>query len=147
MPKCKNCASEQVVKNGIVRGKQRYRCKLCCFNFVEGDGRTNETIAAKKAMLVLLYSLGKVSFNMLGRLFDMWPSQVYRWIVREGLTVPERKIDCAIKEMEFDAMSHFIQEKKTSFGSSRPLIVAQGAPWPGCSAIVILQPSDGCMKR
>jgi hypothetical protein len=65
----------------------------------------------KKAMLVLLYSLGKASFTMLGRLFDMWPSQVYRWIVREGLTMPEQKIDCAIKEMEFDEMWHFIQEK------------------------------------
>ena len=27
MPTCKNCSAEQVVKNGIVAGKQRYQCK------------------------------------------------------------------------------------------------------------------------
>ena len=58
MPRCKNCASEHTVKNGKVRRKQRFRCKECSFNFVEGDARTSEKIAAKKAMLILLYSLG-----------------------------------------------------------------------------------------
>jgi len=45
--------------------------------------------------------------------------------------------------MEFDEMWHFVKEKKTNFGSSRPLIVAEGEPWPGCLAIVILRPSGG----
>lgn len=84
MSVCKNCSSTHIVKNGFVRKKQRYRCKECGFNFVEGDGRTSDAIAAKKAMLILLYSMGKISFNMLGKIFHMWPSQVYRWIVKEG---------------------------------------------------------------
>jgi len=147
MPRCKNCDSDHVVRNGKVRGKQRYRCKECSFNFVEGDARTNAKIAAKRAMLVLLYSLGKASFNLLARVFDTWPSQVYRWVVQAGLSLPEQEISGTIKEMEFDEMWHFIQAKKTNFGSSRPLIVAQGEPWHGCSAIVILRPSDGCMTK
>jgi transposase-like protein len=147
MPKCKNCGSEHAVKNGIVRKKQRFRCKDCGFNFVEGDARTNEKIAAKKAMLILLYSLGKASFNLLARLFDTWPSQVYRWVVQEGLSLPEQEVSETIKEMEFDEMWHFVKEKKTSFGLSRPLIVAQGEPWHGCSAIVILQPSNSSMTK
>jgi len=147
MPECKNCSSEHVVKSGIVRNKQRFLCKDCGFNFVEGDARTNEKIAAKKAMLILLYSLGKASFNMLAKLFDTWPSQVYRWVVQEGLALPEQEISGEIKEMEFDEMWHFIKAKKTSFGSSRPLIVAHGEPWLGCSAIVILRPSNGSMTK
>ena len=63
MQKCKNCGSVHAVRNGKVRGKQRYRCKECGFNFVEGDARTNEKITAKKAMLILFYSLGKASFT------------------------------------------------------------------------------------
>jgi insertion element IS1 protein InsB len=31
-----------VVKSGKVRGKQRYKCKECGYNFVIGDARTNE---------------------------------------------------------------------------------------------------------
>jgi transposase len=147
MPRCKNCDSEHAVRNGKVRGKQRYRCKECGFNFVEGDARTNKKIAAKKAMLVLLYSLGKASFNFLARLFDTWPSQVYRWVVQEGLSLPDQEVSGEIKEMEFDEMWHFVKEKKTNFGSSRPLIVAEGELWPGCSAIVVLQPSGDYTKK
>ena len=147
MPRCKNCTSERAVRNGTVRGKQRYLCKECGFNFVEGDARTNEKITAKKAMLILLYSLGKASFNLLARLFDTWPSQVYRWVVQEGLSLPEQEVPGTIKEMEFDEMWHFIGSKKTSFGSSKPLIVAEGELWPGCSAIVILRPSGAYMIK
>ena len=146
MPICKTCGSLNFVKNGFVRQKQRYRCKECGLNFVEGDGRTSDAIATKKAMLVLLYSMGKISFNMLGKLFNMWPSQVYRWIVKEGEKLPEQPISGEIKEIEFDEMWHFIERKKTRFGSSRPLIAAQGELWPGCSAIVILQLSKDFIK-
>ena len=142
MPECKNCRSEKVVKNGIVRGKQRYRCKECGYNFVEGDGRTNEKIAAKKAMCVIFYSLGKASYNMLAHIFDTWPSLVYRWIKEAGAKLPDGEVSGAITQMEFDEMWHFIGNKKTSFGSSKPLTVAHGELWPGCSAVVILQPSS-----
>jgi hypothetical protein len=98
-------------------------------------------------MLVLLYSLVKASFNMLAKIFDMWPSQVYRWIVQEGLALPEQVISGEIKEMEFDEMWHFIGSKKRSFGSSKPLIVAQGEPWVGCLATVILQLSEGSTTK
>ena len=65
MLKCKKCESESIVKNGKVRGKQRYLCKECGYNFVEGDAQTNEKIQAKKAMCVLQYAQGKASYNML----------------------------------------------------------------------------------
>ncbi len=42
--------------------------------------QANEKIAAKKAMCVLLYSLSKASYSMLAKIFDTWPSLVYRWI-------------------------------------------------------------------
>lgn len=48
MPSCKNCKSEKVVKSGFIRGKQRYQCKNCGCNFVEGDSRTNEKTALKR---------------------------------------------------------------------------------------------------
>jgi len=144
---CKNCKSELVVKNGFVRGKQRFLCKNCGLNFVEGDSRTNEKIAAKKAMCVILYSLGKASFNMLAHVFDSWPSLVYRWIMEAGAKLPESDVSGEIRQMEFDEMWHFIRSKKENFGSSRQLTVAHGELWPGCSAIVILQPSGACIRK
>jgi len=142
MPICKNCKDEKVVKSGKIRGKQRYKCKECGYHFVEGDSRTNEKIAAKKAMCVLLYTLSKASYNGLARIFDTWPSLVYRWIVEAGVKLPDETVPGDIREMEFDEMWHFIQSKKQNFGSSKPLIVADGELWPGCSAVVILKPSN-----
>ena len=147
MPDCKNCKSKTIVKNGTARGKQRYKCKSCGYNFVAGDGRTNDRIAAKKAMCVIMYSLGKASYNMLAHVFDTWPSLVYRWIAEAGAKTPGPEAPSGIREMEFDEMWHFIGSKKTGFGSSRPLTVAHGEPWPGCSAVVILQRSGGSTKR
>ena len=141
MVKCKNCESGCIVKNGKTREKQRYRCKECGYNFVEGDGRTNEKITAKKAMCVLLYSLSKASYSMLAKIFDTWPSLVYRWIKEAGAKLPDQEVTGQISQIEFDEMWHFIGNKKTNFGSSKLLTVAHGELLPGCSAIVILQPS------
>ena len=141
---CKNCKDEKPVKNGIVRGKQRYKCKSCGYNFVIGDDRTSENIIALKALVVLLYSLAKGSYNMLGTIFGRNRSLIYRWVKEAGLSFDEPVIDGEIREIEFDEMWHFIGSKKTNFGSSKPLIAARGKLSPGFSAVVILQRSDDC---
>jgi transposase len=147
MIKCKKCGSEGSVKNGIVAGKQRYHCKECGCNFREGDNRTNDKIIAKKALCVLLYAMAKGSYRMLGRILRIDHTLVYRWIREFGESLTEPEISGEITEMEFDEMWHFIGSKKESFGSLKPLTVAQGELWPGCSVVVILQPSVACTKR
>ncbi|MDR2488208.1 MAG: hypothetical protein LBD42_01710, partial [Desulfovibrio sp.] len=67
-----------------------------------GDGRTNEKIAALKALCVLLYSLGKGSYNMMGKLFARNRSLIYRWIREAGLNTAEPAIDREISHIEFD---------------------------------------------
>ena len=144
---CKRCNSVGSVKNGKVRGKQRYRCKSCGYNFIEGDARINDSLPAKKALAVLLYSLSKASFTMLGKLFGHSPSLIYGWINEAGAALPEPDISDDIKEIEFDEMWHFLKSKKTKNGSSRPWIVAQGEPLHGLQVVVMLIPSDGSMTR
>jgi transposase-like protein len=147
MCQCKNCKSENTVKSGFVRGKQRYKCKECGYNFVLGDARTNEKIAATKAMVVLLYSMAKGSYNMLGKIFGRDRSLIYRWIKEAGLNVKEPVVDGEITEIQFDEMWHFIASKKQNFGLSKPLMAAAGKLLPGYSVVVILQRSDDYMTR
>lgn len=109
---CKKCGGKEIIKNGMVRNKQRYRCKECGYNFVSGDARTNDMIRAKKALIFLLYSLAKASYTMLGKLFNICPSQIYRWIAKEGESLPEPSVSGDIQEIEFDEMWHFIAQKK-----------------------------------
>ena len=92
MIKCKHCGSTKVVKNGFVRKKQRYFCKSCSRNFVIGDGRRKESVAIKKALCVILYSLGKASFGFLAKLFGVSRSLTYRWVKSEAESLPEPKV-------------------------------------------------------
>jgi len=141
MPSCKNCKASKIIKSGKANGKQRYKCKECKYHFVEGDARTNAGVLAKKALCVLLYSLGKGSFRMLAKILGTHHSLVHRWIVEAGAALPEPCVPDGIEHMEFDEMWHFIKKKKANFGSSKPLTVIQGEPWPGCWVVVMLQHS------
>jgi hypothetical protein len=49
--------------------------------------------AALKALCVVLYSLGKGSCNMLGKIFGRKCSLIYRWIREAGLRTAEPAID------------------------------------------------------
>ena len=49
MAQCKKCGTETTSKNGIVRGKQRYKCEQCGHNFTEGDGRKKPAPAIDSA--------------------------------------------------------------------------------------------------
>ena len=147
MIQCKGCGSKSIVKNGFVREKQRYRCKICALNFVLGDARTNREVAMKKAFCVLMYGLGKASFNMLGKLLGHSPAMIYRWVRAAMDKTEEPEISTNIREIEFDEVWHFVGSKKTSSGSSKPWIAARGELLPGLPAAVMLQPSKDFMKK
>ncbi|MDR3108392.1 MAG: hypothetical protein LBU65_01715 [Planctomycetaceae bacterium] len=107
---CKYCHSEHFHKSGFTRDKQRYECKDCGRYFVVGDDRVSDKIIGTKALCVVLYSLAKASYSMLGKVFDHNRSLIYRWIREAGLTTPEPEISENIQEIEFDEMWHFIKK-------------------------------------
>ena len=147
MNRCKQCDCKDFVKNGYVRGVQRYRCKNCGLNFVKGDKRVKEDTAIKRAIAVILYSLGKSSYGFIAKLFGVTRPAVQKWLKREADLLAEPEIAATIQEMEFDEMWHFIGSKKTNSGSSRRWIVLHGELSPGFSAVVMLQPSNGSTTK
>ena len=144
---CKKCKKSRVVKNGFVRGKQRYRCKECLYNFVEGDDRVRQENVVKRAFAIILYSMSKGTFNFLGKLFKVSPTTIYNWVRKEAETLPFPDIKNSIQEVEIDDMWHFVHSKKTSAGSKKRWIVAQGEPLPGLQAVVMLKPSENYIKN
>jgi len=144
---CKNCYQHNTVKNGFVRNKQRYKCHSCGYNFVLGDERHKHTTEVKKALSVILYSLGKASFGFLGKLFGVSRTTTYYWIRDIATTTEEPTIAGNIQEIDFDEMWHFIQSKKRSAGSSKPWIIVQGELLPGYSVVVMLQHFNDSMTN
>ena len=66
----KRCGSEEHVKNGRMRNKQRYLCKGCGLNFTGTPPRG--TPLALKAAAVLLYGSG-LSMNRTAKLLGVSP--------------------------------------------------------------------------
>ncbi|MGH9344891.1 MAG: IS1/IS1595 family N-terminal zinc-binding domain-containing protein, partial [Terriglobia bacterium] len=62
---CKGCGASDYVKNGRVRGLQRYRCKACACNFTATPPRGKHP--AMKALTLLLCAMGNMSYRMIGR--------------------------------------------------------------------------------
>ena len=144
---CKVCGSTHSIKNGWVRGVQRYRCRRCGLNYVLGDRRTAPNRTAQRALAVILYALGKASFGFLGKLLGVSRTTAYHWIRAEAERLGEPEVPGGIREMEFDEMWHFVGSKKTSDGSSRRWIVAHGEVSPGLWAVVMLAPSAGLTPK
>jgi len=144
---CKNCQQTNTVKNGFIRGKQRYKCHACHYIFVVGDERHKPETDLKKALSVILYSLGKSSFGFLAKLFGVSRTTTYYWIRDLAAITEEPSIAEDIHEIDFDEMWHFIQSKKRSSGSSKPWIIVQGELLPGYSVVVMLQRSNDSMTK
>jgi len=79
---CKRCKSNKIINNRKVRGKQRYNCKSCGFNFVEVDERRGKNID-KQRMAIHLY-LENMGFRAIARVWGVSNVAVLKWIRAAG---------------------------------------------------------------
>lgn len=142
---CKHCGGGSFVKNGVVHGRQRYRCKTCGRNCTAAPARGKP--AAMKALAVLLYALGNVSQGMIAKLLGVSHVAVYKWIKAAGEATPAPSVAPVDEVVQIDEMWHFVNGKKTRFGSGGPMILWHGEPWPGSWVGVMMRPADGCSTR
>jgi transposase len=98
MSLCKKCSLGRAVKNGVIAGKQRYKCKECGCSFRDGDNRTNDKIAAKKALCILLYAMAKGPYRMLGRILGIHNTLVCRWVRSSGESLSEPDVPGGIEQ-------------------------------------------------
>ena len=143
---CKRCSNTNVVNNGKVRGKQRYKCKACGLNFTEGDKR-EKTRPEAKALALLMYGSCKASYGMIARLFNVSRTTVLNWIRAMGKKLPEPEFETDVQEIQMDEMWHFINKKNKKYGSGEPWIVLEAEPSAGLLAIVMLRRSVSSMKN
>ena len=134
---CKKCSSTDRVKNGFIRGYQRYKCRQCGCIYTETKPRGKP--AAMKALAVLMYTLGNASFGMIGRMLGVSNVAVMKWIRKEAEQLPEPAVPKEATLIQIDEMWHFVDGKKTKFGSGKPMIAFQGEWSPGNWVAVMLQ--------
>src|ERR687884_1923519 len=109
--RCKRCGSEEHVKNGFMKGLQRYRCKACGLNFT--------------AKL-----LGVSTPSVMA-----WIEQFAKAYAQK----PEPEGRAVV--VELDEMWHFLKKRPTNSGSGRLGIVLQAEWLTGSAGGVTPPPS------
>ena len=135
-------AGATFVKNGLAHGRQRYRCKACERSFTATPPRGKPP--AMKALAVLLYALGNVSQGLIGKLLGVSHVAVYKWVRAAGEGTPAPPATPSSGIVQIDEMWHFVNGKKTRFGSGGPTTLWHGEPWPGSWVGVMTRPAGAC---
>lgn len=116
MELCKHCGSSDATKSGILKGKQRYKCRECGKTFREGDNREKYSIE-QKIRAIKLYTEG-MGLRSIERVEEVPSSLLVHWIrkfskmIREKLCVtkiPEEAKEIEILEM--DELFTYYQKK------------------------------------
>jgi len=135
---CKRCGSEEHVKNGLTRGKQRYLCKGCGLNFTDTPPRGKPL--ALKVAAVLLYVSG-LSMNRTAQLLGVSTPTIQVWLEQFAAAYAQKpEPDGRAVVIELDAMWHYVKKSPNRSGSGKLGIVLQGSWWTGNAAVVTKSP-------
>jgi len=118
MVACPKCQNRHCTKDGIVRERQRYRCKHCGYRHTVAHKWYSEEVK-RQALALYLEGLG---FRSIGRLLNCSHVAVYQWIKQYGEKV---RLDVLatteIEVVEMDEMHSYVGSKKTRVGCGLPL--------------------------
>lgn len=78
---CPKCSGRKAIKSGVIKGRQRYKCKDCnCHYTINSRERTPLAIRLE---CINLYLEGK-SMREIGRSLDVHHTTVSRWLKNLG---------------------------------------------------------------
>ncbi len=131
---CKRCGSAEHVKNGLMRGKQRYLCKRCGLAFTDTPARGKPL--AMKAAAVLLYISG-LSMNRTAKLLGVSTPTIQTWLEQFAAAYAQKpEPEGRALVIELDEMWHYLKKSPSPSGSGKLGIVLQGSGWTGSAAVV-----------
>ena len=138
--RCKRCGSEEQVKNGLMRSKQRYRCKACGLNFTDTPARGKPL--AMKATAVLLYVSG-LSMNRTAKVLGVSAPTIQAWLEQFAAAyAPKPEPEGRAVVIELDEMWHDLKRSPSRSGSGKLGIVLRGNWWTGSAAVVTRPPAS-----
>ena len=137
--RCKRCGSREHTKNGLMRGKQRYRCKACGLNFTDTPPRGLPLRV--KATAILLYLSG-LSMNRTAKLLGVSTPSVMAWIEQFAESYAQKPgPEGRAVVIELDEMWHYLKKRPASSGCGRLGIVLQDVSSIGSWAVVTRPPA------
>lgn len=117
---CKRCGSTNYIKSGYTRGFQRYKCKDCKCQFTQTKRRGVHP--ALRSFAIVLYAFCGVSMGKIAQLFKVSTVAVLKWIRAAALSAEAPSPVVSSDVVMIDEMWHFVNGKKTRYGSGEPLM-------------------------
>ena len=120
-PKCKN---KNIIKSGIVKDRQRFRCKSCNYFFtVLKEGKNIDPYYVIKALQ--LYIEG-VTYREIERILGISHVSVINWVKKYGIKAPENnEYRPTYKVLNHAELLDFFKEK-TSLASAGCMVTELG---------------------
>ena len=135
---CPKCGSEDCEKDGIVKGRQRHRCKSCGYRHtVRHRGKSPDL--KRQALELYLEGLG---FRSIARFLRCSHVAVYNWIKAFGEAAQVLRSDAVLEVVEMDEMHTYIASKKTIAGYGL-LLIDMGKDSSTAYWAAATQPPDG----
>ncbi len=108
---CPRCQSDQIVKSGIIKNRQRYLCKGCQYHFtVNKIGKQIDTHYVIKALQLYLEGL---SFREIERILGVSHVTVINWVKQYKLEAPDtRHYRPTYKVMNHHELAEFVRQKE-----------------------------------
>jgi len=134
---CPKCHSKHHVRNGFVRGQQRYKCKDCFCNFIHGDSR-NKYDNKIRNLVVRMY-LNNCGFRRIAEILNIPLATCFMWIKKAGRIVDEmvreqKEEPKNIEILEMDELFTFVKKaskKQKNRGNTHSHIPEFGLLWIG----------------
>ena len=111
---CPRCRSVEHIKDGLVKERQRYKCKQCQYRYTVVQ-RSGERPPSIRQLALDMYLEG-LGFRAIGRLLKVSHTAVFGWVKKAGenveLPVPDESVEVA----ELDEMHTYVSQKKVTAG-------------------------------
>jgi len=116
--KCPKCRRTEKVKNGFMRGKQRYKCKNCGCNYTGGRNGYPEDIKQK----AIKYYLEGNGFRRIERLLHVSHVSVINWVKKAADEIrKQRKFNNEkTNVLELDEICINFKKKSMTLDSCKP---------------------------
>ena len=111
---CPKCGSTKHCKDGIVKGRQRFKCKQCNYHYTVEQKSDVKSIDIKRLSFEMY--LEGVGFRSIGRILKISYGTVFQWIKKWGENSELPKRNEAIEVVELDEMHTYVSQKKTAGG-------------------------------
>ncbi len=113
---CPNCNSEHNIKSGVVKGRQRYKCKDCSYFFtVNKLGKKIDDYYVNKALQLYLEGL---SYREIERILGVSHVSIINWVKKYNIKRPSNtKYHPTYKILNAKELSLYFQDTENIKGA------------------------------